>query len=136
MEVFFSAGIEETMDYTFFQPRADDGTVRFGWFTPDVVYPTSLQDFQIATNQCQNCWTGDPLFIDPANYNLRPQASSPLIGKGIRHPVYDEFESRYGISIAYDYDGNPRPTGAWTLGAFEYVSDPTSPNSPTGLNIL
>lgn len=107
------------IDYTYFQPRLDSGKVTFYWNGLSPLIRESLSDFQSASGQCQNCWTGDPLFVDAANYDLHPQADSPLIGKGIRHPVYDEFQTRYGINIAYDFDGKPRPDGAWTLGALE-----------------
>jgi len=108
-----------TVDHSFFQPRADSGTVGFYWKGAATTITTSLSAFQSASGQCQNCWTGDPLFVDGANYDLHPQESSPLIGKGVRHPVYDEFQARYGINIAYDFEGKPRPQGAWTLGALE-----------------
>lgn len=108
-----------TTDYSFFQPRADSGEVKFYWRGASTTVTTSLSDFQSITGQCQNCWTGDPKFVDPVIYDFHPQEGSPLIGKGIRHPVYDEFQARYGISIAYDFDGKPRPDGAWTLGALE-----------------
>lgn len=118
---FFQAGNNMAMDYSFFEPRNDDGTVRFLWFSPDAVRTTTLDLFKSRTGECNHCHEGNPLFVDPENYNLRPQASSPLIGKGVRHEVYDIFEQRYGISIDVDFDGNPRPTsGAWTIGAFEY----------------
>lgn len=110
-----------TIDRCFFQPRADNGKVTFKWAgalpSSNLDSLAALQSSSIA--QCQNCWTGDPLFVDTTNYDLHPQESSPLVGKGIRHPVYDEFKARYGINIAYDNEGKPRPQGAWTLGALE-----------------
>ncbi|KAF0189875.1 MAG: hypothetical protein FD168_173 [Desulfobulbaceae bacterium] len=110
-----------TMDRCFFQPRADNGKVTFKWAgaTPSSSMEslTDLQSSSVA--QCPNCWTGDPLFVDVANYDLHPKENSPLIGKGVRHPVYNEFQARYGINIAYDFEGKPRPQGAWTLGALE-----------------
>lgn len=102
------------LDHTFFQPNTN-GNVRFKW---DTVYE-SLSSFQSSTGECQNCWQGDPGFIDSVHNDFHPAEGSPLIGKGIRHPVYDEFQTRYGLNIAYDFDGKPRPTGAWTLGALE-----------------
>jgi hypothetical protein len=118
-----------TLDRSFFQPRADNGTVTFKWAS---ALPSStigslaaLQSSSVA--QCKNCWTGDPMFVDAATYNLRPQAGSPLIGKNTRHPVYDEFQARYKLNIAYDFDGKPRPSGAWTIGAFEGGAATTLP---------
>ena len=87
---------------------------------------------------CSNCLIGqNPLFTDVNNNNFHLLAGSPAIGAGTTTSnIFEDFETLYGFSIAYDYDGNPRPAGAWTLGAFEYVSDPTSPSSPTGLSVL
>lgn len=133
------------LDRSFFQPRADNGLVTFKWAgalpSTNINSITALRSSSVA--QCQNCLEGDPQFTDPQNYNLRPKAGSPLIGKNIRHAVYDEFEARYGISIAYDFDGNPRPTsGPWTIGAFEYkpaaqipVADTTPPSAPSGVSV-
>jgi hypothetical protein len=110
-----------TIDRCFFQPRADNGTVTFKWAgalpQSHIDSLAALQSSSVA--QCQNCWTGNPLFVDAANYDLHPAEGSPLIGKGIRHPVYDEFQARYGINIAYDFDGKSRPSGPWTIGALE-----------------
>jgi len=108
-----------TVDYGFFQPRADNGNIQFYW--AGVGKKLTLESFQVASGQCLNCWSGDPKFLDPAKYNLKPAAGSPLIGKGIKHSVYNEFQVRYGLNIAYDVDGRTRPeTGPWTLGAYEY----------------
>lgn len=110
-----------TINHCYLQPRADNGTVTFKWAgalpSSNIDSLVALQSSSVA--QCQNCWTGDPKFVDVANYDFHPQENSPLIGKGIRHPVYDEFQARYGINIAYDFEGKPRPADAWTLGALE-----------------
>lgn len=129
--------IDISIDRVFFQPRSDDGTVRFFWQTSTITKFTDLYTFQSSTGQCTNCWEGDPGFVDSVRYDLHPRDGSPLIGKGVRNPVYDEFKARYGIDIAYDFDRKPRPTGTdpWTLGAFEYNSTPpvgeTGTVSPT-----
>ena len=111
-----------TINRCFFQPRADTGLVTFLWAgaTPNAHIESlaGLQSSSVA--QCQNCWTGDPMFVDAANADFHPKSNSPLIGKGVRHTVYDEFEARYGLNIAYGFDGRLRPsTGQWTLGALE-----------------
>jgi len=116
-------------NYTFFQPNAD-GKVRVKWGAT----LESLEAFKTTTGECQNCWEGDPLFVNPVNNDFHPQEGSPLIGKGIRHPVYDEFLARYGINIAVDFDGKPRPLGSWTLGALEPGTLTTSLPSPTAPN--
>lgn len=107
------------VDYGFFQPRSDTGKTRFIWAGASTVQTDSVSAFKTASGECANCWEGDPMFVNAANYDLHPQTESPLIGKNTRHPVYDEFQARYKISIAYDFDGKPRPSGAWTIGAFE-----------------
>jgi len=130
-----------TMDRCYFQPRTDNGTVTFKWAgaTPSSSL-NSLAELQASSvAQCQSCWTGDPLFVNAANGDFHPQENSPLIGKGIRHRVYDEFQARYGINIAYDFEGKPRPANAWTLGALEPgtlkgANLPTPP-SPTPTSI-
>lgn len=125
-----------TTDYSFFQPREDSGKTSFYWNGTSPAIINSLAELQSLTGQCQNCWTGDPIFVNPAIYDLHPQENSPLVGKGIRHPVYDEFQARYGIDIAYDFEGKPRPAGSWTLGALEpgtlkagTLPPPSAPNA-------
>jgi hypothetical protein len=121
-----TGGTDNTfLNYSFFQPRADDGTVNFKWAGAEPSSSIgSLEALQSSSvGQCQNCWTGDPMFVDPAAYDLHPKAGSPLIGKNVRHAVYDEFEARYGLSIDVDFDGNPRPPTAAegrTIGAYEF----------------
>lgn len=117
MTAVVNPGIFNT-DYSFFQPRQDNGTVTFFKFNNSPQIMNSLSAYQ-ATGQCQNCWAGDPMFADPSNHDFHPQANSPLIGKNIRHSVYDEFKKRYGISIDYDIEGKPRPFVGRTLGALE-----------------
>lgn len=125
-----TAGVNGTfLDRSFFQPRADNGKVTFKWAgalpSSTIGSLAALQSSSVA--QCKNCWTGNPMFVDAAAYNLRPQAGSPLIGKNTRHPVYDEFQARYKLNIAFDFDGKPRPSGAWTIGAFEGGAGTTLP---------
>jgi hypothetical protein len=68
--------------------------------------------------QCQGCLDRDPLFV--AADDLRLRAGSPAVDAGTTHPLYDLFLRRYGLSIARDHAGRPRPQGAgWDLGAFE-----------------
>ena len=72
----------------------------------------------------------DPLFFNSANYDFRLQVSSPAINAGISsgvvQTVFDAFQTRYGIDIRKDIEGNPR-TGAWDIGAY-HSSDPNNPS--------
>lgn len=106
------------------------GTFRAQWSS---LY-TSLSSFQSATSTCTNCIVADPEFVDAGNNNFHVAEGSPAIGQNSRHIVYDTFETLYGLSIAYDFNGNRRPeTGLWTLGAYEYTAGPTGRiNSGTG----
>lgn len=125
------------VDRNFFQPRADNGLISVKWAGAQPAADMfSLEVIQSSTGQCSNCQAGDPMFTDPSQNDLHPTAGSPLIDKGSRHPVYDEFKARYGIDISYDFDGNPRPSGTqpWTIGAYEYNTSPagSAGSSPPG----
>jgi hypothetical protein len=78
-----------------------------------------LRSFRsVFPTQCQGCLDGDPLFVGADDLRLR--AGSPALDAGVAHPVYDLFRQRYGLSIARDHAGRPRPQGAgWDLGAHE-----------------
>jgi hypothetical protein len=72
------------------------------------------------TDQGANAFLGDPKLALSGGNDFRPQSTSAAIDKGISSTVYSVFQSRYGISIAVDFDGKPRPAGAgWDIGAFE-----------------
>ncbi len=72
--------------------------------------------------------TGDPQFVSATDPHL--QGSSPAIDKGILAAAYATFQTRYGLSILVDRDGNPRPAGgAWDLGAHESLGG--TPAVPT-----
>jgi hypothetical protein len=69
-------------------------------------------------SQCEGCLDRDPLFVGAGDLRLR--AGSPAVDAGTAHPLYDLFQRTYGLSIARDHAGLPRPQGAgWDLGAFE-----------------
>jgi chitodextrinase len=70
---------------------------------------------------------GNPLFVNPAQYDFRLQAGSPAIDEGLALP-----------EVPTDRDGVPRPQGlGYDLGAYEYESgledDTTPPTVPAGL---
>ncbi|MDO8479282.1 MAG: right-handed parallel beta-helix repeat-containing protein [Candidatus Rokubacteria bacterium] len=67
--------------------------------------------------------------------NYRPTSASPILKSNARSAVYDTFLSLYGIDIAKDIVGTPRPQGAaWAIGAYELSAGGGSPPlAPTGL---
>jgi hypothetical protein len=64
----------------------------------------------------------------------KPTSGSSAIGANVRSSVYDTFFTLYGIDIAKDYTGAPRPRGAWTIGAYEFAPGTgAAPAGPSGL---
>ncbi|OGZ29244.1 MAG: hypothetical protein A2562_04295, partial [Candidatus Nealsonbacteria bacterium RIFOXYD1_FULL_39_11] len=91
----------------------------------------NLTQFQTATGQGQGCFEGDPIFVNPASYNLSLQSASFAIDSGmcsgIVQDVYNEFSSRYGIDIRKDIEERARPQGsAWDIGSYEYSGSASS----------
>jgi hypothetical protein len=95
----------------------DGDGVKLEWGSTDM----TLGQFISASRKGKNCYIKDPQLIDPENgvFSISPQ--SPAIDSGLSHDVYDLFREMYGISISYDYFGNPRPfNGQWDIGPVEY----------------
>lgn len=89
-------------------------------------------------SNCSNTVGADPQFVFGANNDvIGIQSGSPAIGAGYgNHPVYDTYQSRFGISIRVDVNGNPRPVGqGWAIGAHE-LFDSVAPKAPTDLEIV
>jgi len=97
-----------------------DGTFRVRW--RGTTY-TSLESFQSSIGKGEGCLVDNPQFVNPAAGNFRLQSGSPAIDNGTSIDYYtDLFASRFGVDIAKDIDGNPRPLGsAWDIGAYEYT---------------
>jgi hypothetical protein len=58
-----------------------------------------------------NCWTSDPLFLNPGIGDYHLQANSPCINAG----------ANFEVSGTNDLDGNPRIVGGTVdIGAYEY----------------
>ena len=65
-----------------------------------------------------------------------PQSGSPVIGAGTNLTSTCSGQPNPGLgALCYDAAGNPRPvSGAWTTGAYNYVSNGPAP--PTGLSAV
>lgn len=75
---------------------------------------------------------GDPLFVNPLNYNFKLQQSSPAIDAGT---------STVSFIVSKDYEYNDRPqNGSYDIGPYEFLSgtspDTTPPAPPSNLRIL
>ena len=94
----------------------------------------SVADFQ-ATGQGQGSLEVDPLFVNPPGGDFRPRrngAISPIIDSGAPIQGYaDTFAGLYGLDIAVDAGGAPRPQGpAVDMGAFESDGSVVPANNP------
>ena len=113
-------------DYNFYDPVARIGVASM---TPSPLAQAQAAGYDLHSRQ------GSSLL--DANY--KPQAGSPMIDSSIRQVVYDRFFQYYGIDIAKDLAGIPRPQGAgWDIGAYEYSTGAASaggPSVPTGIQV-
>ena len=115
-----------------------EGNVRIKWGSDSTLY--DLPRFQSTfPGKGLNVLNTNPLFVDAAGGDFRPQANSPVIDAGIVDDVYQNFLNLYGIDIAKDMRGTPRlQTTIPDLGAFESGSGPIAlpvPKAPTALSV-
>jgi hypothetical protein len=73
------------------------------------------------TNSGSTPISADPQFISATDPHLR--TTSPGVDKGVAAAVYTTFQTRYGISIAVDREGNSRLV-PFDIGAYEVVAPP------------
>jgi hypothetical protein len=94
------------------------GAVRIKWGSGTA---RDLAAFQAAfPGQGLASLNADPLLVDPLKEDFRLGAGSPAVDAGAAESVYATFQGLYGIDIARDAEGNPRPQGAgWDMGALE-----------------
>ena len=77
--------------------------------------------------------TADPQFVNTAGNDFHLKSTSPALGAGDVNSVYAVFQQRYGISIAADIEGTPRPPAAYAMGAYEKPCAPAAPGAPQNL---
>jgi hypothetical protein len=100
------------------------GTVRIKWGANSPVY--SLTSFQSShPGECGGCRNAEPMFANPAAGDFSLLPTSQAVDTGVADAVYTTFQTLYGISIARDFVGTPRPQGAaWDMGAYERATPP------------
>jgi predicted DsbA family dithiol-disulfide isomerase len=71
-------------------------------------------------SQGVGCSEVNPSFINPTVRDFHLQSNSPAIDMTTAANVYAFFQTTYGLSIAFDIEGQSRPQGAaWDIGAYE-----------------
>jgi len=75
----------------------------------------------------------DPQFVNAPGNDFHLKSTSPALGAGGVNSVYGAFQQRYGISIAADIEGTPRPSSAYALGAYEKPCAGSVPGAPQNL---
>ena len=89
--------------------------------------------------QRNNITSGTPGFVNASARDFRLVAGSPAIDKGAATTIFSGFQGVFGVSIAVDRAGQPRPSGSsMDIGAYEYAgggSSSTAPAAPTNLRI-
>jgi hypothetical protein len=89
-----------------------------------------------ALRGCQGaeCVNADPR-LTGAPKDFRPASGSPAIDGGVTNDFFQAFEKTYGVSIAFDLLGTPRPQGsAFDIGAVEVPAGTPAP--PRNLRII
>ncbi|MBN1514579.1 MAG: right-handed parallel beta-helix repeat-containing protein [Phycisphaerae bacterium] len=91
--------------------------ITFDW--GGIVY-NGVSALQTGTGKGAGNLQADPRFADPANRDFHLLADSPCIDQGIMPSVYATYQSLFGVSIAVDWEGNPRDVDAGhDIGACE-----------------
>jgi hypothetical protein len=98
----------------------------------------STQINNLGTPTFSNNVTSDPLFVNRAADNFHLQGSGPAVNTGLNLTA---------CGVSTDFDGIDRPTGGgtcaspitgtawWEVGAYEFGTDTTPPDPPTGVSI-
>ena len=75
----------------------------------------------------------DPQFVNTAASDFHLKSTSPALGAGDVNGVYATFQQRYGVSIAADIEGTPRPAAVYAMGAYEKPCAAAAPGAPLNL---
>jgi hypothetical protein len=72
-------------------------------------------------SQVSACINANPLLVNPGALDFHIAPNSPAVNAGLAgNAAYSRFLSLYGLDIARDADGTPRPVGpAFDIGAYE-----------------
>jgi hypothetical protein len=92
-------------DLLFGDPRISTGG--------DQVHLTASQLAQVQS------LSSNPQFVNAAAGDFHLLSTSPALGAGAVNGAYATFQQRYGLSIATDIEGSPRPATGYALGAYE-----------------
>lgn len=110
--------------------------VRITWGSGSSGPVYTLEQFQSLTGKGENSATLDPRFVNAAAKDFHLQPASPAIDRGLLSEFYALFQSRYGIDLAKDIEGSPRPIGgAYDAGAYEYGGQVVRPTAPARLSV-
>lgn len=101
-----------TLAHNLFSPPA---RIRWGGYATH-----GLPDFQARfAPQGRGCLEADPQFLQPGE-EFQLSAGSPAVDSGILDAAYELYRRLYGVDIARDAVGTPRPQGAaFDMGAYE-----------------
>jgi hypothetical protein len=113
-----------------------EGVIKLRW--GNGVYE-GLERFQASVGQGLNCIEADPLFDDAANYAFGLDSASAAIdsgtSEGIIQDIMETYYDTFGVSIACDIEGRPRPQGrGWDIGAYEYFISPIGDLAGSGVS--
>ncbi|MDH5512402.1 MAG: hypothetical protein OEY27_04225 [Gammaproteobacteria bacterium] len=108
--------------------------VRITWGDGGSGQVYDLAGFQSATGRGQNSFNANPQFVNPAAKDFHLLSGSPAVNAGLSHAAYSTFQLRYGIDLAKDIEGSPRPAGgAFDIGAYESGGSVVRPSAPARL---
>ena len=121
--LYIHGNVAQNTDVDYLSVYDESGKERIFWAGTT---STSLSSWTGAVaTECKNwCSDSDPQMVSPPD-DISLKASSPCLGKNIKHPAYDEFQNRYNLSIFSDYEGVERTEDYAIVGASSKLVEPT-----------